>query len=109
MRGDRRARHVEDIRRDLTLTMAYVLDTTTTNQYQELRCPGSRRITVQVSNATAAIGFGTGGGIGGGAAVYPPVDEPFLPTVGGLNRECDAIRVKSYVPGVPARIMIAAS
>lgn len=89
--------------------MSYVLDTWTTDAYETLTCPGSRRITLQVSNAMAAIGFGAGGGIRGGAPVFPASDEPFLPTVGGLTRECDAIRVKSYTPGLPARVLITAA
>ncbi len=87
--------------------MSYVLDTATTDSYQELACPGTSHVTVQVSNAAVAIGFGQGGAGRMGAAVYG-ADEVLLPVVGGLDRDCDAIRVRSYVPGAPANLKLAA-
>lgn len=86
--------------------MAYVLDTTTTDSYQELRCPGTTRVLLQISGAKVLVGFGTS--YGGGSAVYP-ADEPFLPVVGSVQRDCDAIRIKSAVPGVPATATITAN
>lgn len=89
--------------------MSYVLDTTTTDTYQYLRCPGSRRVTLQVSNAQILVGFGVADRIGGvGTAEYPPADEPYLPIVGGVSRECDEIRVRSYKAGTPASVKIVA-
>jgi hypothetical protein len=89
--------------------MAYVLDTTTTDQYQELPCPYTQRVTVQVTNAMIYINYGDGGRGRPGAAVYPPGDEVLLPTTADLARTCDAIRVKSYVKGVSAKVLITAT
>lgn len=80
----------------------------TTDEYQYLTCPGSSRVTIQVSNAAVAIGFGINPkGITGGGQ-YPNPDESYLPTVGGLGRQCDEIRIKSYTPGTPATVFITA-
>lgn len=87
--------------------MSYVLDTITTDSYQELSCPGARSVTIQVSNAGASIGFGQGGDGRAGTATYGQ-DEPFLPVVAGLARACDAIRVKSYATGTPANVKVIA-
>ena len=89
--------------------MGFVLDTNTTDQYQELPCPGTQSVTVQVSTASIYIGFGRGGDGRKGTAIYPPGDEVLLPVVGGLDRECDAIRVKSYAVGTPANVKLAAN
>lgn len=87
--------------------MSYSVDTTSTDSYQELQCPGTIQVTAQVSNAAISIGFGTGGNGAAGAAVYG-ADEVLLPVVGGLERECDAIRFKSYAPGTPAQVRLSA-
>lgn len=89
--------------------MSYVLDTTTTDNYQYLTCPGTQRVTLTVLNAQALIGFGQapkGLTLRPGSATYPPNDEPYIPTQGGLARDCDEIRVKSYTPGTPAAVKI---
>lgn len=88
--------------------MAYTLDTTTTDSYIELQCPGTVRVTAQVSNAMIAINFGVGGRGRPGASIYPPGDEVLLPSVAGLDRICDAIRIKSYAIGVPANVKLTA-
>lgn len=91
--------------------MSYVLDITTTDNYQYLSCPGTRRVTIAVSNAQALVGFGQapkGLTFRPGSATYPPSDEPFIPTQGGLARQCDEIRVKSYAHGTPAVVKIVA-
>jgi hypothetical protein len=88
--------------------MSYVLDTTTTDGYQYLVCPGSSQVTLQVSNAAAAIGFGENPLGRPGAGVYPPADEPYLPVLAGLGRDCDEIRVKSLTAGKPANVKIVA-
>lgn len=91
--------------------MSYVLDVTTTDQYQYLECPDSQRVSLQVSNAAVLVGFGVTSQqqiYRAGAGVYPPNDEPFLPSLAGLSRECDEIRVKSYKTGVPAQIKVIA-
>lgn len=88
--------------------MSYTETFTTTDEYQYLTCPGSSRITIQVSNAAIRIGFGLNPkGINGGGQ-YPSDDEAFLPTVGGLSRQCDEIRIKSYATGTPAQLFITA-
>jgi hypothetical protein len=88
--------------------MPYVLDINTTDSYQELMCPGTVEVTVQVSDNLVHIGFGLGGRGRPGAAIYPPGDEVLLPTTGGLDRVCDAIRVKSYAPGQVANVKLTA-
>lgn len=88
--------------------MSYVLDTQTTDSYQELLCPGATRVTIQVSNALIYIGFGAGGQGKAGGANYPPSDEALLPVTAGLARTCDAIRIKSYTPGTPANVKLTA-
>lgn len=87
--------------------MSYTIDTTSTDSYIELPCPGATRITVQVSNAAISIGYGVGGDGRHGTATYD-ADEVLLPSVGGLGRVCDAIRFKSYTPGIPANVKLAA-
>lgn len=91
--------------------MAFVLDTTSTDSYQYLECPGTREVTLQISNNMVLIGFGAAAReqlFRPGSAIYPPNDEPFLPVVGGVARDCDEIRVKSYTPGQPANVKIVA-
>lgn len=88
--------------------MAYTFDGSTTDQYQEMQCPGAVSVTVLVSDNSIHINYGQGGNGRPGAAVYPPGDEVLLPTTGGYARECDAVRFKSYTPGQPARVQIAA-
>ena len=87
--------------------MSYTLDTTTTDSYQELVCPDVTTVTVQVSNTAISIGFGTGGNGRPGTATYSQ-DEVLLPSIGGLDRDCNAIRIKNYTPGTPARVMLSA-
>ena len=88
--------------------MSYVLDEQSADSYQYLECPGSTRITIQISNAPVYIGFGTDNPAGKTQGGTYDVDEPFLPIVGGLNRTCDEIRIKSYTPGNPAQVFITA-
>lgn len=88
--------------------MAYTFNGNTTDQYQELQCPGALSVTVLVSNNPIAINYGVGGNGRPSAAVYPPGDEILLPTTGGYARACDAIRFKSATPGQPAVVQIAA-
>jgi hypothetical protein len=77
--------------------MSRVVAITTTDAYQTFFCPLTVKLTGQVSNAAAAIGFGKGT-----PAVYGPADETYLPANLGLSRTCDEIRVKSAVAGKPA-------
>lgn len=74
---------------------------TTTDVYQYLSCPRTKRVTLQISNASVLIGFGTGHGPQGSASYYDG-DETFLPITGGVARVCDEIRVKSAVLATPA-------
>lgn len=77
---------------------------TTPDTYQWFYCPGTTRVTVQVLNAAALIGFGQTAGAGT-AALYSD-DELFTPTQAGLSRICDEIRVRSAVRGRPAVVYI---
>jgi hypothetical protein len=75
------------------------LNLTTTDAWKTISCPGTVRVTLQVSNAAIAIGFGKGG-----PARYTN-DEQFLPIIGSLERRCDEIRIRSLVAGQPAVVM----
>lgn len=77
--------------------MSYTLDTTitSTSQYKELRCPGSTRVNLQISNGKVLVGFGEDPTDPGH---YPSPDESFLPVTGALSRRCDRIRVKAASP-----------
>lgn len=79
---------------------------TTTDSYQYVSCPDTTRITIQVSNASINIGFGSGFGPLGSARYDN--DETLLPTQGSLGRTCDEIRVKSAVPGRAATVNLTA-
>lgn len=93
----------------MSFTPVLILDTTTTDDYQYLRCPGCSHLTLQIQNAMVNIGYGRVLETGG-SAVYAPNDEPFTPVVGGIDRPpFDEIRVKSYTPGTPARVFIRAT
>lgn len=85
-----------------------VLDVFTTDNYQYLECPGASRVTVQISNNPVLLGFGENPLGKPGAGVYPPHDEPWLPSLAGLARACDEIRVKNYNAGQPANVKITA-
>jgi hypothetical protein len=56
---------------------------------------------VQISTAAVYIQFGTG--IGG---VQWGVEEPYLPLVGGIAREFDAVRVRNFAAGVAAQVLL---
>lgn len=76
---------------------------TTTDAYQAVRCPNTRRLTVQTSNAAVRIGFGRGD-----PAQYRDPDETLLPTTGSLARDCDEVRLRSAARGVPAVVYLTA-
>jgi hypothetical protein len=89
--------------------VAYVLDITTTDEYQFLSCPGSTQITILgISNAAVLMGFGTTAARTPGGGWYPDPDEPFLPSQGAIYRPCDEIRVMSYTAGQPANVKLVA-
>jgi hypothetical protein len=67
-----------------------------------LLCPGAARINVDVYNASVFLEFGEGS---------PPtwLGEVHLgPTFRSLDRRADAVRVRSFTPGTPARVTIEA-
>lgn len=80
------------------------INLTTTDTYQYVNCAATNRVNLQVSNAAISIGFGRGIG---GAAAYG-LDEPYLPLIGGLSRQCDQIRIRSLTAGQPAVVLGAA-
>ena len=82
--------------------MSKVLNTATTDSWQELFCPGTERITLQVSNAQVQVGFGEGFP----AVSYMHPDETYLPVFASLVRTCDSVRVRSAVSGTPAVVSI---
>ena len=80
-----------------------VLDTETTDRGVTLACPGSTRLTLQVTNAAVELAWGQG---------YPNPTYgpwvPFLPVLGALERSFDAIRIRSKTPGAPAHVFATA-
>lgn len=68
-----------------------------------LICPGSARLLIQISVAAVYIQFGLG--VGG---VQWGVEEPYLPLVGGLTRNFDAVRVRNFTAGLGAQAMLTA-
>jgi hypothetical protein len=93
---------------------AYVFDGATTDGYQQLTCPNTTRVTLQVGSVVGGslvrvlVGFGYNPSHRDGAGEFPYPDEPFFPVLAGLARRCDVIRFKSFTPGQPAQITIAA-
>lgn len=83
--------------------MARAVEIVTTDAYQRIVCPGTVRVTLQVSDAAVYIGFGRGQVL----AQYDS-DETYLPVSGALERLCDEIRIKSRTPGVPAVVFLTA-
>lgn len=67
----------------------------------ELSCGGARALRVQTSLAAVIIQFGAGiGGIEWGP------EEPLMPSVGSIPRQFDAIRVRNYIPGQAAQVLL---
>lgn len=85
------------------MTAHPVFNGATTDQYQYLFCFGSTKLNIQVSNAVILLGFGTGGGPD---AMWDTTDEPYLPIIGSIARQFDAIRFKSATLGVPAQAIL---
>lgn len=83
----------------------FVFNGPTTDQYQYLLCFGSQKLNIQVSNAAILLGFGTGGGP---VPLWDLNDEPYLPVIGSLVREFDALRFKNLNAGVPAQLTLIA-
>ncbi len=78
--------------------------TSTGDRYTDattLICPDTARVRLQISNAAIKWQRGKGS---------PPAwDEPeadLLPIVGAFDQVCDAVRVRSLTPGVPAVVAI---
>lgn len=84
-----------------------VFDGYTTDTYQYLYCPGSTVVNLQVSNAAIYVGYGKLTAPGG-SPIFPDTDESFLPVLASIDQDCDAVRFKSYTPGVPAQLKLRA-
>lgn len=68
-----------------------------------LECHGTHSVTVQVSVAAVMIQFGRGPAPG--SIVWGP-EEPYLPFVGSLARDCDIVRVRNLTAGQAAQVVI---
>jgi hypothetical protein len=68
-----------------------------------LECPRTHSVTVQVSAAAVVLQFGRGPAPG--SIVWGP-EEPYLPFVGSLARECDQVRVRNLTAGQAAQVVI---
>lgn len=86
--------------------MSYTLDTASTDTGVTLICPGSRELTVQITNAAVSLEFGQGAP----APMWGP-PESYLPALGTLARPdgFDAVRVRSRTPGRPATVFLTAT
>lgn len=79
------------------------------NRYQYFSCPSSQLINMQVFNASVDVGFGLmRGSQGAEFAVYPFVDEFFVPGSNTIPQWCDAIRIKNHLEGESAEYSISA-
>jgi hypothetical protein len=70
--------------------------------------PGARRIILQVSKQAVFVQFGimpegVGAGLG---AVRWQSEEPFLPMIASLGRNFDAVRVRNYISGQEAQVLV---
>lgn len=66
-----------------------------------LQCGGARSLRVQTSLAYVVLQFGTGIG----APLWGP-EEPLAPSVGTIRRPFDAVRVRNYVAGQAAQVIL---
>ena len=68
------------------------VDMTAPDHDHEVLCKGCRRLTIQISNQAVYLTFGQG---------VPPEygqPEPYLPAVGQILRDFDALMVRAYTP-----------
>jgi hypothetical protein len=86
--------------------VSYTLDTVSTDTGVTLICPGSRELTVQITNAAVNLEFGHGAP----ASMWGPL-ESYLPSLGTLARPegFDAVRVRSRTPGRAATVFLTAT
>jgi hypothetical protein len=84
--------------------MYRVLDTNTTDSDQELICTGAKRVVVQIFNQPVILSFGKGV-----PPAYTSDPEPYYPFVGTLAPKggFDAIKVRNYLTGLSARVILA--
>lgn len=84
------------------MTTYPVFQGATTDEWQQLDCPGAKKLRIQVSNAAVLINFGTDWP----APQWEPSPEPYLPILASLVRPFDAVRFMSMTAGVPAQIIL---
>jgi hypothetical protein len=83
---------------------------TTQDRYVEpttLRAPLTRRINFTVANAGILYQLAQGGAGHGGLA-FPEDEAPLDPGFFSLDRRCDGVRIRSLVPGIPAKASVTA-
>lgn len=79
-----------------------------TNESSRLT-PGAKRIILQTSKQAVYVQFGVFvGGVRGsdfGSIVWQ-AEEVYLPIIGSLARDFDAVRVRNYTPGQEAQVLL---
>lgn len=78
----------------------------TTDPDVERICPGTVRLLITVSNAQATLTIGQPTDVAGPVDYQPAA--PYSPGFYGLDRRCNAIKVKSTKAGTPAVVTIVA-
>lgn len=66
-----------------------------------LICGGARKLRIQSSLAAIVVQFG----YGWGSPVFGP-EETFYPTVGSIARTFDAVRVRNFIAGQAAQVIL---
>lgn len=67
----------------------------------EVRCGGARKLRVQTSEAYVYLQLG----VGLGGVTWGP-EQPLQPSVGTIVASFDAVRVRNYVAGKPAQVIL---
>lgn len=70
----------------------------------EVHCGGARKLRVQTGLAYVYLQFG----IGLGGITWGP-EEALAPTTGTIVRTFDAVRVRNYIAGKPAQVILTPS
>jgi hypothetical protein len=78
------------------------------NEASTLLCPRSKRLVLQISGQSVFVQLGImqqglGAGLG---SVQWQHEQPFLPVVASLGRHFDAVRVRNYVKGQEAQVLL---
>jgi hypothetical protein len=78
------------------------------NEASTLVCPGAKRFVLQSSVQAIFVQFGLmpQGRSGGAGSVQWQSEEPWMPVIASLGRNFDAVRVRNFVPGKEAQVLL---